>query len=332
METVGLKELSDSPSWIPDFSEASRASKIDVGILRVEPFISSKAYRPVYDFSLGNQILNARGLVCDTVTDFRQSEDPVSQASCESTIMCWSELALSLVGTPHPTGISQYQAFFRTIIADDSGYSDGRPLTHDHLPLDVPKDFVICLMGFFLVMGGLGKNVNPRERAPAIQRKLELWNKIHEQHSLWARGFALWRGALDEPIISNIPASDEVLVAPFLSVSGSISPLELREVLAAINEDAYASALDVFFETFDAVRQNRCFFVSSKGYMGLGPLGTQVGDEICVLLGCEQSLLIRRLGDYHVVIGRCYVYGMMYGEMIDEMEAGRLVAEDFHFK
>jgi hypothetical protein len=30
--------------------------------------------------------------------------------------------------------------------------------------------------------------------------------------------------------------------------------------------------------------QNRCFFVSSKGYMGLGPLGTQVGDEICVCL------------------------------------------------
>jgi hypothetical protein len=331
IETAGLKELSDSPSWIPDFSEASRVGKINPGILGRHTFLASKAYRPVYNFSLGNQILNARGLVCDTVTDFRQCEDPVSEASRESTIMCWSELALSLVGTPHPTGISQYQAFFRTIIEDRSGYSDGRPLTPDHLRLYIPTGFVTSLMGFFLAMG-FSKYMDARERVPAIQHKMELWNKIHEQNSFWARSFAQWRGALDEPIISNIPASDEVLVAPFLSVSGSISPLELREVLAAINEDAYAYAVDSFFATFDAKRENRCFFVSSKGYMALGPLGTQVGDEICVLLGCDQPLLIRRLGDHHVVVGQCYVYGMMYGEMIDEMEAGRLVAENFHFK
>jgi len=258
IETVGLKELSDSPSWIPDFSEASRLGEINVGMLETNPFIASKAYRPLYNFSLGNQILKARGLVCDTVTDCRLSEGSAEAASWESKIMCWSELALSLVGTPHPTGTSQYQAFFRTIIEDDSGYSDGRPLTHNHLPLDVPQDFVTRLMGFFLAMGELGKNVNPRERAPAIQHKLELWNKIHEQNSHWARGFALWRGALDEPIISNIPSSDEVLVAPFLSVSGSISPLELREVLAAIDEDAYAFALDFFLTTFNALRKNRC--------------------------------------------------------------------------
>jgi hypothetical protein len=33
-----------------------------------------------------------------------------------------------------------------------------------------------------------------------------------------------------------------------------------------------------------------------------------------------------------VIVGQCYVYGMMFGEMMDEMEAGRLVAEDFYFK
>jgi hypothetical protein len=135
-------------------------------------------------------------------------------------------------------------------------------------------------MGFFLAME-LSTDVDARESFPAIQHKMELWNKIHEQNSLWARGFALWRGALDEP---NIPASDEVLVAPFLSLSGSISPLELQEVLAAISEDAYGYALELVFTRLISAPQNRCFFVSSKGYMGLGPLGTQVGDEICVCL------------------------------------------------
>lgn len=328
IETVGLKELLDSPSWVPDFSETSRSAFINVATLAKNRFIASKAYRPVYNFLFGNQMLKAQGLLCDTVTDFRLGEGSLQ---LQSTIMCWSDLALSLVGTPHPTGISQYQAFFRTTIEDDSGYSDGRPLTHDHFQLDVTRAFVTLLMGFFLAIG-ISNNVDGRGREPAKQRKMELWNKIHEQNSLWAIGFALWRGALDEPIISNVPASDEVLVGSFLSVSGSISPLVLHEILAAINEDAYAYALDLFFGTFDAVRENRCFFVSSKGYMGLGPLGTQIGDQICVLLGCDQPLLIRRIGDHHVVVGQCYVYGMMYGEMIDEMEAGRLVAEDFHFK
>ncbi len=179
---------------------------------------------------------------------------------------------------------------------------------------------------------GLSKNVDVRESAPAIQHKMELWNKIHEQNSLWARGFALWRGALNEPVISNIPNSDEVLVAPFLTVSGSITPLDLHEMLAAIKEDAYSYTLKSIFTVFDATLPHQCFFVSSKGYMGLGPRGTQIGDEICGLLGCNQPLLLRKVGDHHLVVGQCYVYGMMYGEMIDEMEAGRLVAEELHFK
>lgn len=328
IETVGLKELLDSPSWVPDFSETSRSAFINVATLAKNRFIASKAYQPVYNFLFGNQMLKAQGLLCDTVTDFRLGEGSLQ---LQSTIMCWSDLALSLVGTPHPTGISQYQAFFRTTIEDDSGYSDGRPLTHSRVRFDVPREFVTRLMGFFLAMG-LIKNADARERAPAIQHKLELWNKIHEQNSVWARGFALWRGALDEPVISNKPTSDEVLVAPFLSVSGSIGLLAFHEMLAAINKDACAYGKEWFLTRSHSIRHNRCFFISSKGYMGLGPLGTQIGDKICVLLGCDQPLLIRRVGDHQVVVGQCYVYGMMYGEMIDEMEAGRLVAEDFHFQ
>ncbi len=87
IETVGLKELSDSPSWVPDFSDASRSGKRNVGSFQTNPFTTSKAYRPVYSFSLGNQMLRAKGLLCDTVTDFRPSEGPVSQASWTSKIM-----------------------------------------------------------------------------------------------------------------------------------------------------------------------------------------------------------------------------------------------------
>jgi len=185
IETVGLKELLDSPSWVPDFSDASRRGDMDVGSFGQNFSITSKGHQPVYSFSLGHQMLKARGLVCDTVSDFRRSEGSASKTSLVSTIVCWSELALSLVGT-HPTGISQYQAFFRTIMWDKSGYGDGRFLNQDHLPLDAPRKFVIWLMGFFLAMYA-SKNKDAREGGSAIQHKMELWNKIHEQNSLWAR-------------------------------------------------------------------------------------------------------------------------------------------------
>ena len=239
--------------------------------------------------------------------------------------MRWSDLAFSGAGTPHPTGISPYQAFFRTITADDCGSGNGT-LSENQ---DERHNFFTLVMGFFLFMGVAKIS---EERSPDLQLKFELWNNIHSQNRTWATMFALWRGVLDEPIISDIPASDEALVEPFLAVSGSTCRLELPESFVSFNEDGERSSITPFVNRLENKRKNRSFFISPKGYMGLGPLGCQIGDEICVLLGCNQPLLIRRFGDHHLVVGQCYVYGMMHGEMMDEMEAGRLVAETFHFK
>lgn len=52
---------------------------------------------------------------------------------------------------------------------------------------------------------------------------------------------------------------------------------------------------------------SRRFFISEAGYMGLGPLSLQQGDMICVLLGCNVPLLIRKEEDYHRLVGECFV-------------------------
>ena len=167
---------------------------------------------------------------------------------------------------------------------------------------------------------------------PNLLDRFTYWNKIHAKNKFWAKSFALWRGALLEPNISSLPVSDEALVEPFFATSGSTGNLELPEMFAAYDDDLLERHVRGPFLDRLAEKHSRSFFVSSKGYMGLGPLDAKVGDEICVLLGCNQPLVIRRVGDHHLVVGQCYVYGMMFGEMIDEMEAGRLKAETFHFK
>jgi hypothetical protein len=69
------------------------------------------------------------------------------------------------------------------------------------------------------------------------------------------------------------------------------------------------------------------FFITLDGYMGLGPQGMMVGDEMCSIPGCDYPLAIRRAprkrkktnehvdGEEYQLLGACYVYGMMNGEI-----------------
>jgi hypothetical protein len=74
----------------------------------------------------------------------------------------------------------------------------------------------------------------------------------------------------------------------------------------------------------EAIRRTmmgRKFFLSSSGYMGLGPLALQEGDMICILLGCDVPLLIRKEGDYYRLVGECFVWGLMDGEALKDRKA-----------
>lgn len=70
----------------------------------------------------------------------------------------------------------------------------------------------------------------------------------------------------------------------------------------------------------------RCFFRSTKGYVGLAPLGSQPGDIISVILGCDFPVILREEpassdGPDEArwkVMGVCYANGLMSGEAIYE--------------
>ena len=70
----------------------------------------------------------------------------------------------------------------------------------------------------------------------------------------------------------------------------------------------------------------RKLFVTGKGYVGVVPPGSGVGDEICIFRGSQTPSVIReRKTEGHVdggvdeksytLVGECYVHGMMDGEM-----------------
>ncbi len=61
---------------------------------------------------------------------------------------------------------------------------------------------------------------------------------------------------------------------------------------------------------------------TEKGYIGLGPLATEVGDLVCVLEGHKAPLLLHRRGSHYILVGDCDLVGIMNGKFLEAVKRG----------
>ena len=68
------------------------------------------------------------------------------------------------------------------------------------------------------------------------------------------------------------------------------------------------------------------YFVSDanmlrSGYLGLGPMVMEPGDELCVLFGGRAPFVLRPMGDHHLLIGDSYVCddAIMWGKATEDV-------------
>jgi hypothetical protein len=87
-----------------------------------------------------------------------------------------------------------------------------------------------------------------------------------------------------------------------------------------------------FYEAYGRAIRNRQLLVTNRGYIGLAPQGTVPGDVVAVLLGCEAPVVLRRVGDQYVVIGECFVMGLMRGELTKDIEEGKVEIEELRLR
>lgn len=60
----------------------------------------------------------------------------------------------------------------------------------------------------------------------------------------------------------------------------------------------------------------RQFFYTADGFMGIGPEGAQIDDQVWGLVGGNILYVVRKLEDgFYKFVGECYVHGMMHGEI-----------------
>lgn len=91
--------------------------------------------------------------------------------------------------------------------------------------------------------------------------------------------------------------------------------------VAAQSATANAQSHRQLFTAIAEMCQSRRFFITQNHRIGMAPGITQPGDLICIIPGCCAPFVIRLAGDNHHIIGECYVYGAMKGELMDQSDA-----------
>lgn len=187
------------------------------------------------------------------------------------------------------------------------------------------RDFFNLAVGFMTVMGtyAIASSVVDDEAAARFNK----WYATVQLHHDYVIFLGAWMGQAS--LFGVTPPTQEDLLAPFSGLPGS--PMQLQWP-PWYDQKSGETFCNYYISQAQKVTNSNILFYTEKGYMGLAQPGAQVGDEICIPFGCPLPLIIRRVENYHINLGGCYVYGMMKGEMIEEMEAGNIKTETFHFR
>lgn len=86
---------------------------------------------------------------------------------------------------------------------------------------------------------------------------------------------------------------------------------------------------DKWSRAANGASKNRIFARTKTGYYVLGPKVMEVGHVVCVLFGGKMPFCVRPQGDNYLLVGECYVYGLMRGEAIDMLEQGSFTEQRF---
>ena len=74
-----------------------------------------------------------------------------------------------------------------------------------------------------------------------------------------------------------------------------------------------------FVECFLDAALHRKFFITKRGFIGIGPPTMEVGDTVAILFGGPTPYVLRPLPalNEYAFLGECYLHGMMEGEAIE---------------
>ncbi|KAH8590531.1 hypothetical protein B0O99DRAFT_691542 [Bisporella sp. PMI_857] len=102
-------------------------------------------------------------------------------------------------------------------------------------------------------------------------------------------------------------------------------------------KDVAASSFPIDIEAFSLYYNYRSFmevarlvcgrqriFITSHGHIGLGPENMAKADTICIFGGATMPHILRKVDEYFVLVGDCFVDNLMDGEAVIAMRKGEV--------
>ncbi|KAI1409745.1 heterokaryon incompatibility protein-domain-containing protein [Hypoxylon sp. FL1857] len=120
------------------------------------------------------------------------------------------------------------------------------------------------------------------------------------------------------------------------SVGWSSHPASLiTKIWHTVRDKWYPGAGMLFQASLLRACGGRKFFLTTRGFIGIGPASMKPDDLIVIILGLTVPFVVRRTEDQdsqkYILIGECYVDGIMDGELVRAQQEAGKEAELFTF-
>jgi hypothetical protein len=296
-------ELENLPSWVPDWTKwSSKDSKPFPSLIAEEPryWASGKARQVHFasGYDSDSQTLKLTGVLFDKIVSLARPWCPelhllpIDRLE-NKTLQEWEDLAtIPVPNCPYEKSGGRYNAYWRTHIAD---YASARSAT------DKDENYFETWANRGAWASRVQDNFSATDKS-SWQKNFETPTEQQIMNNMWI--YMMEKG-YETPSLN--PATNRKLI--------SESQTKYKELRKRIHSASIGRAM----------------FVTSKGFIGLGPWNAQEGDVVSVLFGgCTPFILRKTAGkELYILVGEAYVYGIMGGELFSgEMGHPRLRAFD----
>ncbi|XXG99817.1 hypothetical protein Hte_006158 [Hypoxylon texense] len=289
---------SELPSWLPNLSRLKEICDKSL----VPEYLKPKLHRnklpgPIYIPEVLADVLHINGVrCCGKITDvFKPTSSPWNEQLHK---LCF-DLLTRKNRKDHPLGISALQALFYVIYQGRDSETGQR--------LSVPPDPVMAFQ-LFRFYGCINLDLGLPD-APKNEN-IDDQRCVAEYGPQWSQaGFGSY-----QELVSAIDAAIRKDMTP--------KPESLRALLPLLMEEEslqLPSAPGLRARVFGSSRE-KAIFQTEDGYVGLGPVGLEEGDQACILDRVSLPMLLRKDGNGYRNVGVCYVYGVSDNEVAGTVE------------
>lgn len=305
----------DLPSWVPNWTQGqSLPVFLGDGMAFANAGIGQTTILP--SVSEDTKTLHAKGILYDAVSSIKSVPQFGMVGDCY-----WEDMLPSRHPPPYSLrghSLTQLEALFRAIVLDlaipreDGSLGPGRMLIQGEERLF--RMLTAFLRELATAQGQLDKDlgdvflgwIGEEKNGRPVEGILELLLDQDRASSYiqWYRQEVAYSRKLGHDVLDNLKAPG------FLNMYESLRSMYVGE-------------------------NGRALFRTERGLLGSAHVGLQPGDAICVLTHFEAPVLLRKCQDGDTnsswqLLGPCFVLGLMDGEAIAELKAGKSRLEDFN--